>query len=195
MQKKIAITGGIGCGKSLASEYVAEMGYPVFSCDKINGELLTDPEYVEKIKNIFPDCVQDGKIDKIRLKNTVFSDRTALKKLNTVAHPMIMKRLFSAMQASESELVFAEVPLLFEGEYERDFDQVIIIKRDLDSRIAAVRQRDGLDEAEIKNRIAAQFDYDRLENRIKNLKTHIVENEGDILALRSKIETLISRLK
>lgn len=195
MQKKIAITGGIGCGKSLVAKYVAEMGYPIFSCDEINRNLLTDPDYIERIKNVFPNCVNGGKIDKNTLKNTVFGDEKALKILNDIAHPVIMTRLFSAMKKSDSEFVFAEVPLLFEGGYERDFDAIIIIKRDINERIKAVQQRDGLSEEEIKNRIAAQFDYTNLEKRIQNMNVHIIENEGDPPSLKSKIETLISRLK
>ena len=195
MQKKIAITGGIGCGKSLVAKYVAEMGYPIFSCDEINRNLLTDPDYIERIKNVFPNCVNGGKIDKNTLKNTVFCDKKALKRLNDIAHPIIMTRLFSAMKKSDSEFVFAEVPLLFEGGYERDFDAIIIIKRDINERIKAVQQRDGLSEEEIKNRIAAQFDYTNLEKRIQNMNVYIIENEGDPPSLKSKIETLISRLK
>ncbi len=195
MQKKIAITGGIGSGKSLAAKYVAEMGYPIFSCDEINRDLLTDPKYVEKIQKIFPNCVHDGKIDKTILKATVFADKAALKSLNAVAHPMIMGRLFSAMEKSESKFVFAEVPLLFEGNYEKDFDEVIVITRDLEERIHAVKKRDGLDEQEIKDRIAAQFDYSNIENHIPDVTIHIIKNDGDSDSLKNKIQTLINRLK
>lgn len=195
MQKKIAITGGIGSGKSLAAKYVAEMGYPVFSCDEINRGLWSDPEYIERIKNSFPNCVNDGKIDKNSLKNAVFTDKTALEKLNTIAHPLIMKRLFSSMQNSEAELVFAEVPLLFEGDYEKDFDEIIVITRDLSERINAVKARDGFSEEEVNNRIAVQFDYNHLEKRIQNLNAHVIKNEGDIVSLKNKMQTLISRLK
>ena len=195
MQKKIAITGGIGSGKSLAAKCVAEMGYPVFFCDEINRDLWNDPEYIEKIKNAFPNCVNDGKIDKNSLKNNVFSDNTALEKLNTIAHPLIMIRLFSAIKNSESELVFAEVPLLFEGKYEKDFDEIIVITRDLNERINAVKERDGLSEEEIKNRIAAQFDYNHLEKRIQNLNAHVIKNERDVVSLKNKMQSLISRLK
>lgn len=194
MQKKIAITGGIGSGKSLAAAYVAEMGYPVFSCDEINRRLWHDDNYVEKIKNLFPQCVQNGKIDKNLLAATVFSNSVDLKKLNEIAHPIIMKRLRDAMEETDAQLVFAEVPLLFEGGYENLFDEIIIIRRGLEERIAAVQKRDNLDEAEIKNRILAQFDYTNIENRIKNLKAHIIENEGDEKNLQHKINQIISQL-
>lgn len=194
MQKKIAITGGIGSGKSLATKWIAEMGYPTFSCDEINRNLWDDPAYIAQIKSLFPNCIRGDKIDKNALKNTVFSNASALEKLNAIAHPMIMKRLFSAMEKSASELVFAEVPLLFEGNYEGQFDEIIVITRDVSERINAVKQRDGLSEEEIKNRMAAQFDYNRLEKRIENVNAHVIQNEGDTLSLKDKLQRLIARL-
>ena len=195
MQKKIAITGGIGSGKTLAAKYVAEMGYPIFSCDEINRSLWGAPEYIKMIEKAFPNCINGGKIDKKSLKNTVFGDKTALKTLNAIAHPLIMKQLFSVMEKCEGEFVFAEVPLLFEGNYEKDFDEIIVIIRDLDERIKAVKARDGFSEQEIKNRIAVQFDYSNLENRIQNLTAHVIKNDGDMYSLKNKIQTLIKRLK
>lgn len=195
MQKKIAITGGIGSGKSLAAQYVAELGYPIYSCDEINKELWNDPEYIEELKKLFPSCVNNGKFNKTILKKVVFVDKTGLKKLNAIAHPRIMKQLFSTMEKSESKFVFAEVPLLFEGGYEKFFDEIIVITRGLDERINAVKARDGLNEQEIKNRIAAQFDYSKLESYAQNLNVHVIINEGDMLSLKNEIQALIKRLK
>lgn len=194
MQKKIAITGGIGSGKSLASQYVAEMGYPVFSCDEINKQLWSDNSYVEKVKTLFPNCVKNGTLDKNIIKNTVFSDKTALEKLNAVAHPLIMERLLARMSESKSALVFAEVPLLFEGGYEDLFDIIIVITRNLEDRIHAVQQRDGLHLSDVQNRIRSQFDYAKIENRIKNLNAYIIKNEGEKITLKNNISNIISRL-
>ena len=194
MQRKIAITGGIGSGKSLVAKYIAEMGYPVFSCDEINRDLLTDDEYIRKIADLFPDCVRDNKIDKNALKTTVFSNPAALEILNKTAHPIIMQRLFFAMESSESVLVFAEVPLLFESNAEKAFNEIIIITRDLEKRIQAIQQRDGLTIGEIEKRIAVQFDYNTLPTRIQNLRAHIVKNNGDKTALKIQIQQLIEHL-
>ena len=195
MQKKIAITGGIGSGKSLASKYIAEMGYPVVSCDEINRKLWQDPQYMQRIKTLFPFCVKEDKLDKNALKELVFSDKTALASLNKTAHPFIMERLFTAMESNPSDLIFAEVPLLFEENYEKDFDQIIVITRALNERINAVKQRDGLSEEEINNRINAQFDYSTLQKRIENLNAFVVNNEGNELALKNKIKQVVAQLK
>ena len=195
MQKKVAITGGIGSGKSLAAAYVAKMGYPVFSCDEINKTLLLDADYVKKIAQLFPGCVLDGKIDKSSLKNKVFSNPAELEKLNKIAHKTIMERLFSAMKQSKSELVFAEVPLLFEGNYEKSFDEIIVITRNIEDRIAAVQKRDGLSKQEVLGRIAVQFDYNKLQERIKNMSVYLIDNEGDEWSLQNKIQVSLDKIK
>lgn len=195
MQKKIAITGGIGSGKSLAASYIAEMGYPTFSCDKINRELLSDSEYVKKIEASFPACVIDGKINKSALKNVVFNNKASLQMLNEIAHPIIMKRLHLAMEQCDDTLVFAEVPLLFEGGFENDFDEVIVITRSLAKRIESVKNRDKLSEQEIRERISQQFDYTHLDERIKNIKAYVVQNEGDELTLKNQICSIVETLK
>ena len=58
MSKKIAITGGIGSGKSTVLSFLKENGYPVFSCDEIYKQLLLDREYIEKIEKLFPSAVR-----------------------------------------------------------------------------------------------------------------------------------------
>ncbi|MBQ8657640.1 MAG: dephospho-CoA kinase [Clostridia bacterium] len=190
---KIAITGGIGSGKSLVGEIIKEKGYPVFSCDEIYNELIKEKEYIEKLKRLFPITVKGGKIDKKALSDTVFSDDAALAKLNQLAHPMIMERLHKQMHNVDSQKVFAEVPLLFEGNYQSEFDKVIVVTRPLSDRIKAVCLRDGVSEREVENRMAKQYDYDQsLDELIENYI--ILKNCGDISALRVAVEECLLTL-
>ena len=91
MVKKIAITGGIGSGKSLVLECIKEWGYPVFSCDEIYKELLQTKEFSQKITAAFPTCVKDEKIDRKELANIVCNNKEQLELLNKISHPIIMK--------------------------------------------------------------------------------------------------------
>ena len=111
---KIAITGGMGSGKSKALQLVSELGYPTFSCDEIYKRIIVSAEYVESIKNAFPKCVINNQIDRAKLAETIFQDKTKIEKLNSIAHPIIMRQLFEEMDNSLGKLTFAEVPLLFE---------------------------------------------------------------------------------
>lgn len=187
-KKKIAVTGGIGSGKSTVAEYIREEGFPVFSCDQINAELWQNKEYLDGIEKIFPEL---GEPDKERIAERVFSDKDALGRLNAYAHPKIMDELKRRMEETDSSLVFAEVPLLFEGGYERDFDKTVIVLRKEDFRIAAAASRDGLPPESIRSRIENQFAYDRLlpaDNRI------FLENDGSLADLKRKVRLLLTSL-
>ena len=187
-KKKIAVTGGIGSGKSTVAEYIREEGFPVFSCDQINAELWQNKEYLDGIEKIFPEL---GEPDKKGIAERVFSDKDALGRLNAYAHPKIMDELKRRMEETDSSLVFAEVPLLFEGGYERDFDKTVIVLRKEDFRIAAAASRDGLPPESIRSRIENQFAYDRLlpaDNRI------FLENDGSLTDLKRKVRLLLTSL-
>ena len=165
-----------------------EKGFQVFSCDEIYRELRGEQAYLEKIAQLFPDCVDEKGLNAPALSARVFSDEAALERLNAVSHPLIMERLITRM--SEIPLSFAEVPLLFEGGYDALFDGVLAIRREKGARIAAVRARDGLTEAEILARMEKQFD-DRL---LSQKMCVILENNGDERTLEAKLELALHSL-
>ena len=191
---KIAITGGIGSGKSTVLQYIKDMGYPVFSCDEIYKEVIETKTYIEAVQNRFPSVVIDGKIQRKDLSDIVFHNPAALAVLNKIAHPLIMKELLKQMQACDNEIVFAEVPLLFEGEFEALFDKVIILKRDNQERISSVQKRDGLTSTEVEQRINVQFDHFSNENlpRIKKCNAIILEN-NNLSKMKDDLNHIISQ--
>ncbi len=190
---KIAITGGIGSGKSTAAEYIRALGYPVFSCDEIYKEIVKTDEYVSQIAEMFPEVVRSGKIDRKLLSEIVFADKEKLEKLNSLAHPLIMQALFKQMNESAAACVFAEVPLLFEGNYENVFDKVIVLVREQEKRIADVKLRDKINEVDIQKRMHSQFDYDSKENllRLKKCGAIIIKNDGMLETLRNEVQSVI----
>ena len=189
--KKIAITGGIGSGKSTVAKQIALLGFPVFSCDEIYRELLQDNAYIAQISRVFSDVVKEGVIDKKALSRRVFSSETDRKRLNSIAHPLIMERLYARMSACTNELVFAEVPLLFEGGYENDFAHIIVVRRNDEERIESVMKRDGVSKAEVLARLSVQFDY----KDIKNKNVYFIDNDGRMEELELKTKEIILQLK
>lgn len=153
---KIAITGGIGSGKSAAANFIKELGFPVFSCDEIYANLCTEPEFLNELSARFPGCVRAGKLLREALSARVFSDEAAREKLNSFTHPIIFKRLEEAMRPFPT--AFAEVPLLFESGAEKKFDFVLVLLREREARVKSLLAR-GLTKAEIERRMARQFDY------------------------------------
>lgn len=193
-KQKIAVTGGIGSGKSTVCEILKSHGYPVFSCDAIYGELQLRKEYIRKLKEAFPNAVKEGAIDKKILSAVVFENPAELKRLNAISHPLIMQELNSRMEKSSSRLVFAEVPLLFEGGYQNLFDRIIVVSRGEKTRISSVIRRDGLTETDVKKRIKNQFDYSNLKTAVSPQdlsKIRILKNEGDFLVLEKNLLELI----
>ncbi len=198
MQKmKVAITGGIGSGKTTVLNCIKEMGYPVFSCDSIYNDVVLSENYIKSIKQIFPSAVKNGQLQRDILSKIVFDDLLAREKLNAISHPLIMKELYKRMENADANIVFAEVPLLFEGNYEKEFDKVIVIQRDLKERISSVKNRDGLNETSIQKRMEAQFDYFSKEGalRLKNCNAIILENQGSISEIKERVQKIIFDLE
>ena len=197
MKKKIAITGGIGSGKSEAIKIIKELGFPVFSCDEIYKEIIFSKEYVQRIEENFPTCVKNGIIDRKELSAIVFANREKRDLLNSLSHPLIMEKLLTEMETVPEGLIFAEVPLLFENGFESMFDHIIVIKRSKNNRIQSVIKRNKLSEEELQKRMAAQFDYSKenLETISKSHSLKIIKNEEDLSLFKKSIVNEISNLE
>ncbi len=184
-RNKIAVTGGIGSGKTAVCCILSELGYPVFSCDEISRELWKKEKYLKTLAEVFPTCTEEGKIVKEKLSALIFSDAEQRRKLETVSHPRIMRELLNKMNGYA--VCFAEVPLLFEGGYDKFFDSVILVKRETEKRIASVMQRDKSSEEEVKRKIAAQLsDREREKEGIV-----VVENNGSLEELKAAVKSAL----
>lgn len=186
---RIAITGGIGSGKSTVSDIIRGLGFPVYSCDEIYRELLGNECFSKKIAAEFPAAANvDGTLDRVKLSGFVFDDDRALAKLNLLTHQEIFKS-FDIKSKSE-DFVFCEVPLLFEGGYARLFDDVIVVLREINSRIDSVVQRDGIDSLSVKKRIKKQFSYDKINFE----EYYVIHNEGSLSDLRQITEITVRKI-
>ena len=175
----IALTGGIGSGKSYAADILEKEGYFVLSCDKVARELSFDKDYLLTIKSRFPNAVKnDGEtlvLDRKALSEEVFSDKNKLLLLNSLTHPIILEEIKKRAKRSGQKIVIVEIPLLYESGYGNLFDKTVVIMRDKNQRIDSVKTRDNLSEKEIMDRINSQFDYDNFtdENAV------IIVNDGN----------------
>lgn len=193
MQNKriYAITGGIGCGKTAVSDIIMQEGYPVFSCDRIYAELTRGGALVEKLEKAFSGVTAaDGSLDRAALSARVFSDKVKLEKLNKITHPAIMKELLNRAANAQSQVVFCEVPLLFENGFEKLFDGVIVVTRPLEKRIEAVEKRSNLTREEVLARIKAQYNYEK--NDLSGY--YAVDNDGSIEDLQEKIKKILKNI-
>ncbi|MBQ0099214.1 MAG: dephospho-CoA kinase [Firmicutes bacterium] len=189
--KKIAVTGGIGSGKSTLIRILNELGYYTVSCDEEIKKMYQETEIVDNIKSMFPEAVENNKLNKNIIAKIVFNDIERLKKLNEYMHPIVLKRCFDkANRESINGVAFIEVPLLFESKLENSFDKVIVVVRDREQRIESIISRSNLSWEEIEKRMNNQIDYDK-----NDLSKYIViRNDGDIYDHREKILPIIDKI-
>ncbi|MBQ3115899.1 MAG: dephospho-CoA kinase [Clostridia bacterium] len=188
-KKLIAVTGGIGSGKSTVMDVLEGLGYKTLSSDKIVSELYEKRSVKKLLKSLFPTAVT-GKIklniDRAEISRLVFNNPTQLKALTDLITPLVLNEILRRYKKATCS-VFAEVPLLFECGFEKHFDKVFVVVRDLEGRIESVKRRSKLSKEQILARINSQFDYENadLSNYI------VIENNGTKEQLKEKITDLV----
>ena len=183
----VAVTGGIGSGKSTVLNILSSLGYPVFSADDVARHIYDDADVLEQTKKAFPECIKNGEVDRKELAHIVFSDEKKRIELEKITHPSIMRILDAQMRDAKGELVFAEVPLLFECGMENRFDRVIVVLRNKNERIRAAALRDGVSEDEIAARVKNQFDYEK-----KAILGHtVIYNDQDRADLEKQVLKIV----
>ena len=189
---KIAVTGGIGSGKSTACAIIKEEGFPVFSCDEVYAELFNSGIFTAEFIKEFGSCVLDdeGNLSRNKLSEIVFCDEQKLDRLNKITHPKIFQKMFKKAEACEGEVCFFEVPVLFEGGYEKLFDKIIVIMRDENERIKSVMSRDKKSKEEVLSRLNKQYNYKNNEFT----QYYVIHNDGKINDLIIKIKELLPKI-
>lgn len=191
--KIIAVTGGIGAGKTTVAKILKDAGYKVFGADETYKKLLKNGDFKRKIYNAIG-LKYNGRFIKKQVADAVFGDPDRLKALNDATHSEIMRVMLEKSKKAALKnggLVFNEVPLLFEGGFESLYDGVIVVVRNKEVRIAAALARDKTDEKRVLARINNQTDYEK-----KDLTAYtLIENDGDISSLSKKVKKAVEKFK
>jgi dephospho-CoA kinase len=187
----IALTGGIGSGKSLAGEIFQELGAVIIDSDQLAREVLergTDG-FDEVVAQFGDEILTGGDIDRAKLAHIVFKDESARRKLEAIIHPKVRELAAKiASRVPSDGVVINQIPLLFETKGAGRFDLVISISSSLEVRRERLIER-GLKSYEIDQRIGAQAtDEDRAS--ISNL---VIENNGTVEELEKAIRELWER--
>ena len=154
----IGLTGGIGSGKSLASQYFGSLGAQVIDADDLARKSIErgSDGFNEVVSTFGDNVLRNGDIDRKELANEIFLDPAKRKILEAIIHPRVKKIFESALAAiQEGEIVIYEIPLLAEsGEKER-FDFVITVEAPIDERVTRLKKK-GLFLSDIEARISSQ---------------------------------------
>ena len=189
----VAITGGIGSGKTTVSKEILNNGYPVINCDEITKKLYKTAKVKRWVKTNFPTCVS-GKffinVNKKALAELVFNDKSAHEILTDYLTALIFKKAIKSAKKKKG-IVFIEVPILFEKGYQQSFDKVIVVLRNKEQRILSVIKRSNLTKEQVVARIENQVDYDRIDLS----KFIVINNDKDEKALKEKVISTLENLK
>ncbi|MBM3777052.1 MAG: dephospho-CoA kinase [Acidimicrobiia bacterium] len=159
---RVALTGGIATGKSHVRARLDLLGAPTIDADELAREVVAPGSaglaaVVECFGTVVLD--PDGALDRRVMAAKVFADDEARRALEAIVHPLVLRAIeqwFTDLPATEA-LGVADIPLLFETGRERDFDAVIVTACAPDTQILRIMSRDGLSEAEARQRVRAQL--------------------------------------
>ena len=191
----IGLTGSIGTGKSEAARRLEALGASIISADQVGHEAYTpNTEAWKHVVLAFGDDIlqEDGEIDRHKLGTIVFSDPGQLNKLNQIMHPRMAQMVadqIGVLRDQGVSVVVVEAALLFEAGWDSLVEEVWTTDSPEHAVIDRLKVRNGMSEEEARKRISSQMGRtERLER-----SDYVIENSGDMVALRSAINELWDR--
>lgn len=184
----VALTGGIGSGKSTAAHIFAELGVPIIDVDVISHQLTAaNQHFVKEIEKIFGNqyITPEGALNRDAMRKLVFNDDAARAKLNAILHPAIYDEAVKALTFTKNApYQILAIPLLFESpHYKKLINRILLIDCDENIQIERVKTRSQLSESEIIKIIRTQTP----QNERLKLADDVIQNDGNVEELRKKI--------
>lgn len=192
---KLGLTGGVGAGKSTAAELFRRSGAAILNTDRTAHEAMRPGSKVwKKLVREFGGeiLLENREIDRKKLSHIVFQNRRKLRRLESIVHPEVVRRLkswFASCRRRGVKLAVVEVPLLFEAKLEKLFDVTVAVTA---PRAAALRRcgKRGLSRAEAVKRMRAQMSSQEKARRAD----FAIANAGAKKDLKPKVQRLLKKL-
>jgi dephospho-CoA kinase len=187
---RVALTGGIGSGKSLVGEILEELGALVIDSDQLAREVIErgSPGYEEVVTAFGDSILSEGQIDRSKLAAVVFNESDLRKKLESIIHPLVREAAEKlARKLPSGAILINQIPLLVESDGAKRFDYVVTVSADEEIRRERLRLR-GLKDYEITQRMAAQVS----DSEREKIANYIIRNNGSIDELTRAVEELMA---
>lgn len=185
---KVALTGGIGSGKSAAGDFFEDLGAVVVDADQLSRDVIergTDG-FDELVANFGDEILTNGILDRSKLGQIVFADPKARKTLEEIIHPRVAEAFEEIVEESPADAVIIyQIPILVETKGQDRFDYIITVEATLENRTARLKNR-GLKGYEIEARLKAQAsDAERAA-----IADAVFNNDGDLDQLLRQVENI-----
>ena len=192
---KLGITGGMGAGKSTASEFFLKKGAMIFDADVEAKHYIQKTESLQKliIHNFGSQIITDNHLDLNKLSDIAFSSENSQKRLNDIVWPEVYHILQNAANKAErksTKLFLVDAALLFEAGLIEYFNSILLITAEKSVRHKRILLRGNIPENQIEKRMALQMP----ESQKKKLAHTTIENNGDVAELYVKLEFFWEKL-
>lgn len=198
----VGLTGGVGTGKSTVSRILRERGYEVIDLDVISHKVIRFPQVVEKIVENFgrevleEDNSENYVISREKLGKIIFRNKEKRLVLNSIMHPEILTAMRGKIlehkleNKTKNKIIFVEIQLLFEVQWEKEFDYILLISASTDMQIRRILNRDNRTYEEALNIINSQMPLDEKRKR----SNFVIENNGSIQDLERKVDEFLKEI-
>lgn len=193
MSRAIGLTGGIGSGKTAASDWFATQGIVVVDADVVAREVvvLGQPALDEIVAKFGAQMLNpDGSLNRTAMREHVFAHPIARQQLEAITHPRIRAEIIQQLAQADSAYVLLVSPLLFETNQHELVQQTILIDAPEQQQLARASQRDGQTVDSIQRIMQAQMSRAERQQRA----THIIFNDGDLRHLQAQLAVLHQQL-
>lgn len=193
----VGLTGGPGAGKSQAAEYLRAKGAVIISGDEAGRQVIRRyPSTAKKLTRVFGSSIlaDDGILDRRKLGRLVFGDPRAIKKLNAIIHPNLLRILKSEIKKAKSRkkrgLVIVDAALIYEWGIEKWFDTILVITAMREIRIQRLSDS-GLTRKEAVARIGSQIP----QQRKAAMADYVIQNDSGRSQLKREITRFLKNLE
>lgn len=189
----IAITGGIGSGKSYVSDLLQKRGIPIYNTDDEAKRLMLSDEVIRQdlIALLGADVYMDGVLNKALLASYLFADADNAARVNAIVHPRVKADFYRWLsEHQDCEMAGLESAILFEAGFEDTVDVIVMVYAPEALRIERAMKRDHATERQIRARMSAQMDDEE-----KCRMSHFVIRNDGVTPLESQLSLLIEQIK
>lgn len=192
MVKVIGLTGSIAVGKSTVSRYLTTHGYTVLDADVISKEALNiGTTCYQKVKELFGCIKEDGTVDRKELGKIVFHHREKRKMLEDIIHPYVIEQIQQGIQNCLDDMIFLDIPLLFEAHLEYLCDKIIVVYVDEKIQLKRLMNRNHIFENEALNLMKQQISIEKK----KEMGDFVLDNRMSYQELYNEIERVLKVIK
>lgn len=184
-RKVVALTGGIGSGKSAVAGILRQMGYKTIDCDVLAKQSADLPQTVAQVAQLLgSEYIVNGVIDRKSVRERVFSDEKLLQQYQTIFFDEVRRLLLAEIEQTDGTF-FVEIPVL--DAFDFNWDEIWLVESATDTRISRVSARDSVSEQNVRNIIARQKQYANF--------TRVIVNNGNLDDLKDEVNLALAQSK